>query len=53
MIPIKPIAVKTPFNIRQSLASTGVEFGGINRDAWTMSDTGDFKEFLSMALIAT
>lgn len=53
MIPIKPIAVKTPFNIRQSLASIGIEFGGINSDAWMMLDTGDFKEFLSMVLIAT
>lgn len=53
MIPIKPTAVKTPFNIRLSLASIGAEFGGINRDAWAMLDTADFKEFLSIARIAT
>lgn len=53
MIPIKPTAVKTPFNIRLSLTSIGTEFGGINRDAWAMLDTADFKEFLSIARIAT
>lgn len=53
MIPIKPIAVKTPFNIKSSLANTGAEFGGINRDAWATLDTADFKEFLSTARIAT
>lgn len=53
MIPIKLIAVKTPFNIRSSLARTGAEFGGIDRDAWAMLDTADLKEFLSTARIAT
>lgn len=45
MIPIKLIAVKTPFNVRSSLASRGVEFRGINRDAWATLNTVDFEEF--------
>ena len=52
MIPIIPIAVRTPFNIRLSLSSTGEEFGRINRDAWAMLEIADFKEFLSTARIA-
>lgn len=53
MIPIKLIAVKTPFNVRSSLASRGVEFRGINRDAWATLNTVDFEEFRSSARIAT
>lgn len=52
MIPIIPIAVRTPFNIESSLSSTGEEFGRINRDAWAMLETADFKEFLSTLRIA-
>lgn len=53
MIPIKIIAVKVPFNIRRSLASTGAELWGANSDAWAMLDTADSRELLSVVRIPT